>query len=150
MALLAVIRTSACGCRKRLVALGAPLRETRLRLGAESVRPYVFGFSNGGYFAAMLASETQMKFAGLGIAHAGIVDGAKFDSSRAVPTILVSADGDTHQKPRMDKLHLYLDGKGWPHKYVVRPGEHGLTEADIKLVISFFADAAVAGSSERR
>lgn len=122
-----------------LVELGAHYRHTRARLHSRKVHPFVLGFSNGGFFAALIAAETKLDARGFAIAHGGPVEPASFDPARAVPTLLIAADGDRWQRPKMDTLHTLLDQAGWKHTYQTRGGEHALLDQDIQAALDFFA-----------
>ncbi|MBX7113216.1 MAG: hypothetical protein K1X64_02690 [Myxococcaceae bacterium] len=122
-----------------LVKLGAHFRAVSARLKLSPVRPFVMGFSNGGFFAALLAAETKLDVRGFGILHGGPVEPAVFLAERAVPSLLISAAGDQWQGPKMKRLHQLMEQGGWAHTYEVRAGEHQLTDADIEQTLLFFA-----------
>jgi len=97
---------------------------------------YVLAFSNGGFFASFIA--TNGLFAGQGYA---IVNGGGLGQpggAKPAPMLLVSAEGDPDQGPRMKSLHEGLTKSGWPHAYCPRPGGHAITVDDVDLALRFF------------
>jgi len=99
-------------------------------------RRFVLGYSNGGFFAALLAARGDVPFDGYAIAHAGPVEPAWFDPAGPAPVLLLSAEG---QSPLMESLHARLGEAGWAHEYRVRPGPNALTDRDIEDALAFFA-----------
>ncbi len=112
------------------------------RLGTRKDHPrkrFALGYSNGGFFAALLAARGDVAFDAYAITHAGPVEPCWFDPLKPVPVLLLAAEGDKFQAPLMEELHERLFEAGWPHDYRIRPGSHALTEGDIEDALSFFA-----------
>ncbi len=104
----------------------------------------LLGFSNGGYFAGLLATRGLFDADAVVIAHGGPVE--PFHAPDAgppaarPPLLLLSADDDVAQ----DEMILFdevLGREHWPHDSYARPGVHGLTDEDIDAALSFFARA---------
>ena len=111
------------------------------RLSSKSDHPrrrFLLGYSNGGFFAALLAARGDVPFDAYAIAHAGPVEPSWFDPTHPVPVILLSAEADRWQAPLMEGLHERLFEAGWPHDYRIRPGGHALTAGDIEDALRFF------------
>ncbi len=119
--------------------IGKALKATAVAIHSSStlMAPYVLGFSNGGFFASLLASDSKLEFSAFAIAQGGDVFGQHFTSERAKPTVLLLAKGDQHQFPRMQKLEAAMKAAGWKPESIVREGEHSLTPEDIKVAIDF-------------
>jgi predicted esterase len=112
------------------------------RLGGSADRPrkrFVLGYSNGGFFAALLAARGDLPFDAYAIAHGGAVEPCWFDPSRPAPMLLLSAEGDQWQAPLMAELHERLDEASWPNEHRIRQGGHALTAGDIEDALGFFA-----------
>ena len=91
--------------------LPAVSRRVRSPLGP----PLLAGFSNGGFFVALLAAKTQLAAAGYAIVHGGVPDGPiAFPRSRARPTILLAAHDDTFQLAKMQQLSERLNRRLGP------------------------------------
>ena len=107
---------------------------------AESSHPftekYVFGFSNGGYFAGLLAERALYEASAFVIAHAGPVEPVRGVGSKP-PLLLMSADDDVSQEG-MVQLDDELTQDGWPHDHYVRSGGHALPDSDIDVALTFF------------
>jgi predicted esterase len=102
-------------------------------------RRFVIGYSNGGFFAALLAARGDVDFGAYAIAHAGAVEPSWFDPEHPAPMLLIAAEGDAGQAPLMEDLHQRLREAGWPHEYRIREGGHALTAGDIEDALGFFA-----------
>jgi predicted esterase len=111
------------------------LDEAQRRAGSKTL--FVLGFSNGAYFAGMLATRGLFDADAVVIAHGGPVDpvGAP---ARTPPLLLLSADDDIAQD---DMIHLdgELTRAHWPHDSYARSGAHGLTDEDIDTALAFLA-----------
>lgn len=100
--------------------------------------PVFAGFSNGGYFVTLIASDTKADAAGYAVMHAGSVTGQSFDAAaRGRPTLLIAATRDTYQLPTMKRLHAMLEEARWPVKLIVNDGVHEVTPADAKALFDF-------------
>jgi predicted esterase len=107
------------------------------RTGAR--RPFLLGFSNGGYFAGLIATRALLEVEALVVAHGGPVEPVRAPG-RAPPLLLLSADDDVAQ----DEMIRYgdeLTRERWPHDSYARSGAHGLTDEDIDAALTFFARA---------
>lgn len=100
-------------------------------------RRYVLAFSNGGFFAEHLATHGLFDAQAWAIVNGGalVPPGTK---TKATPMLLVAAEDDKDQAPRMKELHDTLTKVGWPHAYCPRPGPHGLTPEDVDQSLRFF------------
>jgi predicted esterase len=109
--------------------------ETQRRVGA--TRRYLLGFSSGGYFAGMIASQGWAPFDAVVVAHGGPVE-PLHPAGSTPPMLLLSADDDVAQ---MDMMRLDDDLRrvGWPRDSYARAGAHGLADEDIDAALSFFA-----------
>jgi dienelactone hydrolase len=97
---------------------------------------YVLGFSNGGYFAGLVAEKALYRADAFAIAHAGPVEPVKAVGDK-VPLLLLSADDDLSQEG-MVRLDDELTRDGWPHAHYVREGGHALPDSDIDAALTFF------------
>lgn len=98
---------------------------------------YVLGFSNGGFFAAYMAEH------GLFPAQAyAIVNGGPLEppprGPKQVPVLLLAAQDDSTEGPKMKELHDGLTKVGWPHAFCTRPGPHPLASEDVEASLRFF------------
>ena len=112
----------------------AALREAERRGGRG--RRVLLGFSNGGYFAALIASRALLPLDAIAIAHAGPVQ-PMHPVGRAAPMLLIDADDDP-SGPEMDHLEADLTREAWPHAMVAREGGHALPEWDVEMALTFF------------
>jgi predicted esterase len=106
---------------------------------ARSKTRYVLGFSNGGYFAGLIATHALLDADAFVIAHGGPVE--PVHATRGMPPLLLlSADDDVAQD---DMLHLdeELTREHWVHDSYARGGAHGLTDQDIDAALTFFTRA---------
>lgn len=99
-------------------------------------RRVLLGFSNGGYFAALIASRALVPFDAVAIAHAGPVQPMS-PAGATPPILLVDADDDP-SGPEMSRLDADLSRESWPHAVVVREGGHALPEWDVDMSLTFF------------
>ena len=97
---------------------------------------YVLGFSNGGYFAGLIAEKALYKANAFVIAHAGPVEPVIGVGSKP-PLLLMSADEDVSQEG-MVQLDDELTRDDWPHDHYVRDGGHALPDSDIDVALTFF------------
>jgi len=115
----------------------APLEEGRRR--ARSTSLLVLGFSNGGYFAGLLAIRGLLDAEAFVIAHGGPVEPVR-SLPHTSPLLLLSADDDVAQDD-MIRLDGELTREHWPHDSYARAGAHGLTDGDIDAALTFFSRA---------
>jgi predicted esterase len=131
-------RTQLTRVQPILLRLGGALESASARLGVPLDPPFLLGFSNGGFFVSLLASDTRLEASGYAVLHGGWVDGQTFPSGRARPTLLISARDDRFQRPLMDTLDAKLREAGWKPTYGQRDGEHALTREDARAAVTFF------------
>jgi len=106
---------------------------------ARSKTRFVLGFSNGAYFAGLLATRALFDADAFVVAHGGPVE--PVHATRGTPPLLLlSADDDVAQD---DMMHLdeELTREHWAHDSYARAGPHGLTDQDIDAALTFFARA---------
>jgi dienelactone hydrolase len=113
--------------------------EPALRAAARRHEPdarYVLGFSNGGYFAGLVAERGLYDADAFVVAHAGPVEPVKAAGNKP-PLLLMSADDDLSQEG-MVRFDDELTGLRWPHEHYVRDGGHALPDSDITTALVFF------------
>jgi predicted esterase len=99
---------------------------------------FLLGFSNGGYFADLIASRGLVDVDAVVVAHGGPVEPVR--ALRGTPPLLLlSADDDIAQDD-MIRLDEEL-GAQWPHDSYARYGGHALADEDIEAALAFFARA---------
>jgi predicted esterase len=98
------------------------------------------GYSNGGFFAAMIAFHQLLDAQGFAILHAGHCNGASFAAEKAKPCLLIAAGDDPWQKPKMIALHDVLCKSGWTSDLQIRAGSHILSKEDSDKAMQFFMD----------
>jgi predicted esterase len=103
---------------------------------ARPQRRLLLGFSNGGYFAALIASRGLAPFDAVTIAHAGPVSPMTPLGTKP-PMLLIDADDDP-SSPEVLHLDSDLTREAWPHAMVVREGGHALPEWDVEMSLTFF------------
>ena len=130
-----------------LQRLSAALDRAGAKLGRPLEAPFVAGFSNGGFLAGLLLSDSPLRPRAVAIAHGGLVDGQRFEQAPAVPVLLLSATGDVFHGPRMAQLDQALRQAGRPARVVVREGAHELTADDARAMVDFFAGQPPAEAS---
>ncbi len=107
------------------------------RTGAR--RRFLLGFSNGGYFAGLVASRGLLAFDALVVAHGGPVE--PVHAVRGTPPLLLlSADDDVAQD-EMIRFDEDLTREHWAHDSYARAAGHGLTDEDIDAALTFFSRA---------
>jgi predicted esterase len=100
---------------------------------------FLLGFSNGGYFAGLIASRRLLPIQAVAVAHGGPVVQAQAVGGDS-PFLLLSADDDVAQDD-MIRLEEQLARAQWPHDSYARFGGHALTDEDIDAALTFFARA---------
>ncbi len=135
--------TKVCWPSNEKVAYKGPrfVREWQPALDAAAARHpfekrYVFGFSNGGYFAGLIAVRALYEADAFAVAHAGPVEPVKA-LGRKPPLLLLSADDDASQEG-MVLFDDELTRDDWPHEHYVRGGGHALPDSDIDAALTFF------------
>ena len=104
-----------------------------------SRRRFLLGFSNGGYFAGLVASRSLLAFDAIVVAHGGPVE--PVHAFRGTPPLLLlSADDDVAQD-EMIRFDEELTREHWAHDSYARAGGHGLTDEDIDAALMFFSRA---------
>jgi len=116
--------------------LDSALRASRGVTG-ETGRPWLMGFSNGGFGVAMLLSESKVDAAGYVVAHGGDITGQSFEEDRMRPTLLLGARGDLMMIGRMRRFARELEEAKWPAAFVLRDGVHELTAEDAAQAVEF-------------
>ena len=97
---------------------------------------FVLGFSNGGYFAGLLAERGLLAAEGFVVAHGGPVDPVHAVREKP-PLLLLSADDDVAQDD-MIRFDEELTRERWAHDAYARAGAHELTDGDIDAALAFF------------
>lgn len=120
----------------------ASIARARARLGPG--RDVLLGFSNGGYFASLIATRGLARFDAVAVAHGGPVGAvdalatvARGASGFGPPMLLVTSDDDAAD-PEMRKLDAQLSFVHWPHALVSREGGHSLPDWDLDAALTFF------------
>ncbi len=117
------------------VSAWKPALRAAVRGGAGG-RRYVLGFSNGGFFAGLLAVRALFDADAFVVANAGPVEPVRALGLKA-PLLLMSADDDASQEGMM-RLDDELTREGWLHENYSRPGTHELTDDEIDAALTFF------------
>jgi predicted esterase len=99
-------------------------------------RRLLLGFSNGGYFAALIAPRALLALDAVAIAHGGPVEPMR-PVGQKPPLLLIDADDDP-SGPEMDRLEAALTRESWPHAMVAREGGHALPDWDVEMALAFF------------
>jgi len=99
-------------------------------------RRYVLGFSNGGFFAGLLAVRGWFEAEAFVVANAGPVEPVHALGAKP-PLLLMSADEDSSQEGMM-RLDDELTREGWLHENYSRAGTHELTDDEIDAALRFF------------
>lgn len=110
------------------------IARARERIGAGP--NVLLGFSNGGYFAELIAKRALARFDAIAIAHAGPIDVPP--ARRETPPILLVTADDDMSDPDMMQLDDELTCSRWPHALVAREGGHALPDWDIDSALVFF------------
>ncbi|AKV00643.1 hypothetical protein AKJ09_07306 [Labilithrix luteola] len=97
---------------------------------------YLLGFSNGGYFATLIATRALFPFDAVTVAHAGPVQPTRAVGNK-VPMLLITADEDA-SNDEMIRLSGELAREKWPAQIVAREGGHSLPDWDIEMALTFF------------
>lgn len=98
----------------------------------------LLGFSNGGYFANLIAKRSLLPFDAVVVAHGGPIQVET--QGPMPPMLLITADEDPSD-PEMRRLDGELTRASWPHALISRDGNHGLPDWDIDSALTFFTRA---------
>ncbi len=107
--------------------------------GARGPR-YLLGFSNGGYFAMLIAERSLTKLDAVVVAHGGPMPPTE-RPSHTPPLLLLTADDDAAIDDMM-RLSSELSLVSWPHAILSRDGTHGLPPSDVITALDFFETTA--------
>jgi dienelactone hydrolase len=110
------------------------LRAAAVR-GATGSR-YVLGFSNGGFFAGLLAVRGWFDANAFAIGNAGPVEPVHALGAKP-PVLLMSATGDASREGMM-RFDEELTREQWIHERYSRAGGHELTDDEIETALTFF------------
>lgn len=116
--------------------LALALELAKARLGAVGT-PVLAGFSNGGFYVALLATESKVPASAYAVLHAGAVAGQRFEPSRTRRTLVLTAKGDEWQRPKAEAFAAAAADAGWPVQLEVRDGGHALEPGDVRRVVDF-------------
>lgn len=114
------------------------LREAAAR-GAGTTQRFVFGFSNGAYFAGLLASRGWFDADAFVIAAGGATEPIQ-RRERMPPLLLLTADDDPSLGETV-RFARRMSNVGWPVDSYSRDGGHVLTDNDIGEAFDFFQRA---------
>jgi len=102
-------------------------------------RSYLLGFSNGAYFAALIAVTSARYFDAVAVAHGGPGGAGNVAPRDAmVPMLLLSSDADPANGD-MVRLQSALTAAHWPFASASTSGGHFLSNWDIDTALTFFA-----------
>jgi len=110
-----------------------------------SIERYVLGFSNGGYFAGLLAERALFDADAFVIARGGPVMPVKA-SGQKVPLLLSMSEDDPSYE-EMQRLDTELTQAEWPHERYAAHGGHALPNGDITAALEFFSNQKKAGGA---
>jgi dienelactone hydrolase len=117
-----------------------PALRAAARLGAGGPR-YVLGFSNGGFFAGLLAVRGWFPAEAFAIGNAGPVEPVHALGEKP-PLLLMSASEDASLEG-MTRFDDELTRDGWLHENHSSAGTHELTDDEIETALTFFARVRV-------
>ncbi len=115
----------------------AALETAQERAGSRS--RFLLGFSNGGYFAGLIASRGLLDVDALVVAHGGPVEPVQ--AIRGMPPLLLLSADDDIAQDEMIRFDEELTHARWAHDSYARAGGHGLTDGDIDAALTFFTRA---------
>jgi predicted esterase len=99
----------------------------------------LLGFSNGAYFATLIATRSLGGFDAIAIAHGGPVPPTHAEGKKP-PLLLITADDDLSDG-EMRQLDAELTREHWGHEMVAREGGHELPDWDVDMALRFFTRA---------
>lgn len=123
-----------------VTAWSASLADAEKRIG--KVPRHLLGFSNGAYFATLIATRALLPFEAIAIVSGGPVQPTKALGAKP-PILLVTADDDGAQ-PEMLRLESELKREAWPSTLTSREGGHALTDFDVGTALDFFEKKKIA------
>lgn len=123
---------------RTLERLNQALQLVREKHRGLSSPPSLWGFSNGGFFVSLVASDSRYPSPAMVVAHGGLVQGQAFAAPGRAPVLLLGAERDSIQLPKMRALSAELERAGWSAQLLVRPGAHALTPEDAQAAVDFF------------
>jgi predicted esterase len=126
-------RTAAHG--PEIVSTWKPSLRAAVTRGAAGPR-YVLGFSNGGFFAGLLAVRGWFDANGFAIGNAGPVEPVHALGAKP-PILLMSATEDASREGMM-RFDEELTRERWLHERYSRAGGHELTDDEIQAALTFF------------
>lgn len=113
-----------------------PLARARARVGHG--KTFVLGFSNGAYFAALMAVRDLFPASAYVIAQGGPVEPVHALGNRA-PILLLSTNEEAPiVHAEMDRFGSELASDGWSFVQEERTGGHELNEQDVAAALDFF------------
>lgn len=98
---------------------------------------YVLGFSNGGFFAEYIAAKGLFLADGWAVVNGGSLLRPE-KQTKPPAMMLIAADEDPSQGPKMRGLHDELAHAGWTHAFCTRAGGHPITADDVDAALRFF------------
>jgi predicted esterase len=127
--------------------------ELEKRAGKPFDRVFLFGFSNGAYYAASLAVRDRIQVDGYAVFAGG--SGAKHlkqagaRTTRRAPIYVGWGDRDRDRRDQ-EKLGKMLRELGWPSKARGRKGVgHAMTDAQVDEAVTFLSAQKIASSLGR-
>jgi predicted esterase len=120
----------------KFVAAFEPTIATARRRTARAGRTLLLGFSNGAYFATLIATRALHPFDAVVIAHGGPVEPTEAVGAK-VPLLLETATEDP-SNGEMQRLAEELEKAEWPHEMFTRGGIHDLPLEDVEAALAFF------------
>lgn len=97
----------------------------------------MLGFSNGGFFAGLLAVRGWFPAEAFAIGNAGPVEPIHALGAKS-PLLLMTAEDDASLEGMM-RLDDELTRDGWRHETYSGTGTHELTDREIEAALTFFA-----------
>ncbi|MBL8608003.1 MAG: hypothetical protein JNL38_11820 [Myxococcales bacterium] len=106
-----------------------------------SHKRYVLGYGSGGVFATTLATTGAFPASGYAVVNGGgPAHVAK--AQKPAPLVLIAADKDAEEGPKMRTLHESLDKAGWAHGRCPKGGGSTLGKDDVETALKFFTKGA--------
>jgi poly(3-hydroxybutyrate) depolymerase len=96
---------------------------------------YVLGSSNGGFFAAFVATHGLFDGRAYAIVNGGVL--APPGKSKPAPMILIGTS-ESEEGGKLRELHETLGKASWAHAFCPRPGAATITPDDVELALRFF------------